>query len=149
MGRYRDSPTGCVLKRFRLLLLASLLVSGCGGDVFTLDVGTCFDDTDETAISSVPEVDCSDPHDNEVFAVLDYTESDTYPGSEAMNDAAQDLCIDAFEEYVGLPYEESELEVFPITPTEGSWDSGDREIICALYNLDFSKLIGSMQGAAR
>ena len=51
--------------------------------------------------------------------------------------------------YVGLAYEESELEVFPITPTEGSWESGDREIICALYNLDFSKITGSMQGAAR
>jgi hypothetical protein len=137
------------LKRIRLLVLAGLLMAGCGGEVFTLDVGTCFDDTDETEISSVPEVDCSDPHDNEVFAVLEYSGSDTYPGSEAMNDAAQDLCIDAFEEYVGLPYEESEFEVFPITPTEGSWDGGDREIICALYNLDFSKLTGSMRGAAR
>ena len=124
-------------------------MAGCGGDVFTLEVGTCYDDIDETAISSVPEVDCSDPHDNEVFAVFDYTGSDTFPGSEAMNDAAQQLCVDAFEEYVGLRYEESAFEVYPITPNEGGWNSGDREIICALYNPDLSKLIGSMQGAAR
>ena len=132
-----------------MLILAGLLMAGCGGDVFTLDVGTCFDDTDETEISSVPEVDCSDPHDNEVFAVLDYTGSDTYPGSEAMNADARQLCLEAFEEYVGLPYEESAFEVYPITPSESGWDTGDREIICALYNPDFSKLTGSVQGAAR
>lgn len=137
------------MKQIRSFLLAVLVVSACGGNVFTLEVGTCFDDTDETEVSSVPEVDCSEPHDNEVFAVFDYTQSDTFPGSEAMNDAAQELCIAQFEAYVGLSYPESALEVFPITPTQGSWDSGDREIICALYNLDLSKLTGSMQGAAR
>jgi hypothetical protein len=138
------------LKQIRSILLVALLVAACGGgNVFTLEVGTCFDDTDETEVSSVPEVDCSEPHDNEVFAVFDYTASDTFPGSSAMNDAAQDLCVAEFEAYVGLSYQESALDVFPITPTEGSWDSGDREIICALYNLDLSKLTGSMQGAAR
>ena len=137
------------MKQGRLLLLAALLVVACGSNVFTLAVGTCFDDSDQTQVSSVPEVDCSEPHDNEVFAVFDYTASDTFPGSSAMNDAAQDLCVAEFEAYVGLSYQESALEVFPITPTEGSWESGDREIICALYNLDFSKLTGSMQGAAR
>jgi hypothetical protein len=138
------------LKQLRSILLVVLFVAACGGgNVFTLEVGTCFDDTDETEVSSVPEVDCSEPHDNEVFAVFDYTQSDTFPGSEAMNDAAQELCIAQFEAYVGLSYPESALEVFPITPTQGSWDNGDREIICALYNLDLSKLTESMQGAAR
>ncbi len=127
----------------------ALFVAACGGDVFTLEVGTCFDDTDETEVSSVPEVDCSEAHDNEVFAVFDYTESETFPGSSAMNDAAQELCVAEFEAYVGLSYQESALEVFPITPTQGSWDNGDREIICALYNLDLSKLTASMEGSAR
>jgi hypothetical protein len=40
--------------------------------------------------------------------------------------------------------------VFPIFPTEASWnEDDDREIICALYNADLSKLTGSMEGAAR
>jgi hypothetical protein len=138
------------LKNIRSLLLVALFVAACGGgSVFTLEVGTCFDDTDETEVSSVPEVDCSEPHDNEVFAVFDYTDADTFPGTAEMNDAAQELCIAEFEAYVGLSYQESALEVFPITPTQGSWDSGDREVICALYNLDLSKLTGSMAGAAR
>ena len=140
---------GILLKQGFLLLVAALLVAACGGNVFTLEVGTCFDDSAETEVSSVPEVDCSEPHDNEVFAVFDYTASDTFPGTSAMNDAAQELCVAEFEAYVGLSYQESALAVFPITPTERSWDSGDREIICALYDFDLSKLTGSMEGAAR
>ena len=137
------------MRQIRSFLLAALVFSACGGSVFTLPVGACFDDSDDEQVSSVPEVDCSEPHDNEVFAVFDYTDSETFPGSTAMNDAAQDLCIAQFESYVGLSYEESSFGVFPITPTEGSWDSGDREIICALYNPDLSKLTGSMKGTAR
>ena len=138
------------MKELRSLLVVALIAVACGGaSVFTLEEGTCFDDTEETEVSSVPEVDCSEPHDNEVFAVFDYTEADTFPGSPELNAAAKDLCIAEFESYVGLSYEESALEVFPITPTQGSWDDGDREVICALYNLDLSKLTGSMEGAAR
>ncbi len=93
-----------------------------------------------------PKSIASEPHDNEVFAVFDYTETDTFPGSDAMNAAATDLCIAQFQDYVGVAYTDSPLEVFPITPTEASWESGDREVICSLYNSDFSKLTGSMRG---
>ena len=50
-----------------------------------------------------------------------------------MNDIGTDLCIDQFEGYVGLDYNSSELAVFSIYPTEGSWADGDREIdLCSL-----------------
>jgi hypothetical protein len=137
------------------MLLAAVVAVACGGGVFTLEVGTCFNDDGPPGdaaeeISSVPEVDCSEPHDNEVFAVFEYTATDDYPGTAEMTDIATNLCIEQFDEYVGIPYQESILEVFPITPTEDGWNRlNDREIICALYNLDFSKLTGSMEGAAR
>ncbi len=138
------------MKQVRSLVVAALVLSACGGSgtVFTLEVGTCFDDTEESQVSSVPEVDCAEPHDNEVFAVFDYPETDTFPGNEALDAAATDLCIAQFEDYVGTAYIDSTLEVFPIIPTEASWDDGDREVICALYNNDFSKLTGSMRGSA-
>jgi hypothetical protein len=67
-----------------------------------------------------------------------------------MSTISEDLCITQFEGYVGLDYQSSALAVFPIFPTEESWnDDEDREIICALYNSDLSKLTGSMEGAAR
>lgn len=137
--------------RIAVLFVMAALAAGCGGQsVFSLSVGTCFDDQESTEISSVPEVECSEPHDNEVFAVIDYTESDAYPGTEEMRDIGTGLCIEQFDEYVGLAYLESDLNVFAITPSQSSWDEdNDREVICALFNLDFSKLTGSMQGAAR
>jgi Septum formation len=137
------------MKRIAGWVLLAFLAGACGG-VFTLEVGTCFDDQESTEISSVPEVECSQPHDNEVFALIDYADTDVYPGTDQMNDIGTELCIEQFDEYVGLAYLDSELEVFAITPTQSSWDNdNDREIICALFNLDFSKLTGSMQGAAR
>lgn len=137
--------------RIAVLFVMAALAAACGGQsVFSLSVGTCFDDQESTEISSVPEVECSEPHDNEVFAVIDYTESDVYPGTEEMRDIGTGLCIEQFDEYVGLAYLESDLDVFAITPSQSSWDEdNDREVICALFNLDFSKLTGSMQGAAR
>jgi len=136
--------------RWRLLLLAALAVAACGGgNVFGLEVGTCFDDVEGTEVTDVPIVDCSDPHDNEVFSVFDYTASDVYPGSETMRETAQELCIADFDTFVGMAYLESALDVFAITPSDSSWDDGDREVVCALYNVDLSKLTGSMEGAAR
>lgn len=144
------------------MVVLFVLVAACGaageaiddlGDesVFSMEVGLCFNDVADagTEVSSVPDVDCDEPHDNEVFALAEYTATDTYPGTDAMNAAARDICIGLFADYVGLAYEDSVLEVYPITPTQGSWDDGDREIVCALYEADLTKLTGSMQGAAR
>jgi hypothetical protein len=138
------------MQKVRLVLLVGLFVACGSQSVFSIDVGTCFDDTEAEQVSSVPEVDCSEPHDNEAFALIDYTESGSYPGEEELRNRGTELCIEQFEAYVGLSYPESDLAVFPITPSEASWnDDDDREIICALYALDLSKLTGSMRGAAR
>lgn len=138
------------MKRACSVLFLSLLVACGSQSVFSIDVGTCFDDTEAEQVSSVPEVDCSEPHDNEVFALINYTESESYPGEDTMNERGKELCIAQFDAYVGLSYPESDLEVYPITPSETSWNNqDDREIICALYALDLSKLTGSMRGAAR
>jgi hypothetical protein len=127
-----------------------LVVVACGGgqSVFEMEVGNCFDDVEFGEVQSLPIVDCSQPHDNEVYAIFDYDGAE-FPGQEAINDVARELCLDRFEAYVGAPYATSVLEVFPITPTEDSWDEGDREIICNVYNSDLSKLTQSMRGAAR
>ncbi|HJU52771.1 MAG TPA: septum formation family protein [Acidimicrobiia bacterium] len=139
------------MRRLLAFASAAIVVLACGQQsVFSLPVGTCFDDQADGEISSVPEVDCSQPHDNEVFALIEYTEADTYPGTDQMSAISDELCRAQFEGYVGLDYESSALAVFPIFPTEESWnDDDDREIICALYNADLSKLTGSMEGAAR
>jgi hypothetical protein len=160
-----EDPT---VKKLMMAAVLGMLVAACGGaaevveqageaiddlgdeSVFSMEVGLCFDDEADAAdeVSSVPDVPCDEPHDNEVFALIQYT-GETFPGADAMQAEAVDLCIGEFEGYVGLAYEESELEVFPLVPTQASWDGGDREIVCALYALDLSQLTGSMKGAAR
>lgn len=146
------------MPRSSLLLLTVVLAlstGGCsvmellGGDgnVFELGVGDCFnDDGSDGQVSDVPIVDCSEPHDNEVFHTFEVADGE-YPGDDALQTQAEEQCIPAFEEYVGIEYASSRLDVFPITPTEGSWSEGDREVICALYDLELAELEGSMQGS--
>lgn len=133
-------------------LAVALTGAACSGDtsVFDLQVGDCFDDdpaaTDEVA--SVATVDCAEPHDNEIFFEFSLA-GGTFPGEDAIMGEAADRCIPAFDAFVGKSYYESDLDIFPITPTAASWEEGDRVVYCVLYALDLSKLTGSMRGANR
>lgn len=131
--------------------LACLLVVACSseGDVFSLEVGACFDDPgDLEQVSEVPVVDCAEPHDNEVYGVFDLPDGD-FPGIEAVQDAAVDGCLgERFESYVGTPYPESEIFASALWPTDASWSEGDREVVCFLFEPD-EKLIGSQRNAGR
>ncbi len=141
--------------RIRLLLallVASMAIVACGDDnsVFDLSVGDCFNDdpAGEEVVQTVDTVDCSQPHDNEIFFEFSMTDA-AFPGREATVASAGERCVAEFEDFVGLSYEQSDLDLFPITPTAESWAEGDRVVYCALYALDLSKLTGSMRGAAR
>ena len=70
-----------------------------------------------------------------------------YPGDDAALEAGAFRCLDEFAAFVGIDYLDSELDLFPITPTVESWAEGDRVVYCALYALDLSKLAGSMRSS--
>ena len=131
--------------------LACLFVVACSseGDVFSLEVGACFDDPDSLEqVSEVPVVDCAEPHDNEVYATFDLPDGD-FPGIEQVQTAASDGCLgDRFESYVGTPYPESAIFASALWPTEQSWSAGDREVVCFLFEPE-QKLIGSQRNAGR
>jgi hypothetical protein len=57
-------------------------------------VDAFYDDNSE-GVSDVPTVDCSEPHDNEVFATYDIPDGD-FPGEEAIVAAAEEECIELF-----------------------------------------------------
>lgn len=121
-------------------------------DVMELQVGDCFDDPGdlEEVVFDVAAVPCSGPHDNEVFAVqaLGASFGESYPGDDALSDHTYEVCSGVlFDSYVGTSYVDSSLEVFTFTPTQESWDEGDREFVCALYRLDFVKLTGTARGS--
>ena len=115
-------------------------------DVFTIAVGDCFDDEGEGEISSVPIVPCDQPHDNELYYEFTLADGD-YPGDDEVGTQANDGCLGAFPDFVGLAYEESTLDYFPITPTSASWSGGDRVVQCAIYD-PAGPITGTLAGKA-
>jgi hypothetical protein len=97
------------------------IVSEGNVDAFTIQLGDCFDNTgslvnEETGeVSDLPGVPCSQPHDNEVFAIFDLDQP-TFPGSEAISEMSFDACLDRFESFVGLDYETSSLDIAAFEP---------------------------------
>ena len=150
--------------RFHALVIALLLLTACGEqvarndvgeviaggdiDVFDTKVGDCFNDTVfDAEVTDIPGVPCAEPHDNEIFALYDTTVT-SYPGEDELLESANTKCIASFDSYVGVTYDNSILDVFPLIPTLDSWKLlNDREIICVLYHLEQEKLTGSMHGS--
>lgn len=123
------------------------IVSGGDLDVTKMQAGDCFNDPEslDEAVTHVAAVPCSEPHDNEVFAVSSVGSvlGGDFPGTAALDRHTYESCIEPFEAYTGELYAESDLEVFAFFPTEESWGRGDRGFSCVLFALDFSKLTGS------
>jgi hypothetical protein len=123
---------------------------GCGqGNVFSLEVGDCFEEMGAgSEISNVDIVGCEEPHAYEVYAARDLT-GDAFPGDTAIADSAYDTCYSRFSTYVGVSYRQSALDFTWLVPTSSSWDHGDREILCMVYDLRGAELTESMQGSRR
>ena len=78
---------------------------------FNVRVGDCFNDVSfENEVSSVPGVPCSDPHDNEAYAVFDLNVT-SYPEGDGMSELAFESCKKHFQAYVGTDYESSSLDI--------------------------------------
>ncbi len=131
------------------------IVSGGEIGVFAMRTGDCFDDPQEiidagsatAEFQDVAGVPCSEPHDNEVYAVFDVS-FDRFPGEGVISGAAEEGCLGRFESFVGRSYDSSILDIFPIYPTDDSWSRlNDREVICAVYHMEGDKLTGSKRSS--
>ena len=130
--------------------VAALALTACGSDVAANDVevGQCTNQDLTGSVGEIETVDCAEPHVAEVFATFDL-EGDDYPGVDEVDTLATEGCTGArFEDYVGLPYEESEVFAAPLTPTEQTWnEADDRTVICFAVTSDGSETEGSVKGA--
>ena len=116
-------------------------------DVFTLAVGDCFNDQDAEQIDSVQAIPCTDAHDYEAYFAFDVSDDETYPGADAITTVAEERCMTEFETFYGKNYSEAApLDFNYLSPTEGSWEGGDHEILCLIMGPD--KTTGSLAGAA-
>jgi hypothetical protein len=137
--------------RGRIVLIAlAVLVAACSGNVFDLAIGDCFDDGDIAVggveeVGDVPMVECAEPHDNEVYAVVTI-DSDVFPGDIAIQSRADEVCHEAFEGFVGLDYQTSTLDFGWLVPTADTWEAGDRVVACFVYRMDLEKVTGTLEG---
>ena len=71
-----------------------------------------------------------------------------YPTEIEFENFVGEVCLPAFDEYVGLAYEDSRLEVYWYYPLEDGWNEGDHLVQCAIYDPLESDIVGSLRGAA-
>ena len=70
-----------------------------------------------------------------------------FPGDDAMGDIAYEKCMEKFPGFVGRDYESSSLDFYPMYPSSESWSRrDDREVVCAVYDMELEKLTGSVKG---
>jgi hypothetical protein len=152
-----------ILRPLATAVTVALLLGGCTilqdalGDgessVFTLKAGDCLNDAEQPSdASTVPVVDCDDPHDSEVYAVLQ-VDGDDFPGVDEVERQADDGCRAAFEDFVGIASGQSRYMFAALVPTRQSWIAGgDRSIVCRIALVDESgtieKVRGSLAGVA-
>ncbi len=152
MNAPMNTMRGTQPMRHRILPLLFCIAAACApGNALTLEVGDCFDDagpaTDEiTNVTDVPIVDCSDLHDNEVYATYELSDDD-FPGTDAVYSDADLQCVEQFDAFVGMSYEQSDLDYGWLVPTADSWEIGDRAVVCFLYRVDLAKMTGTMRGS--
>ena len=120
------------------------IVESGGLGAFSIEVGDCLNLPSElNEVQSVEGVPCSEPHSAQAYALFDVVGfGDEYPGESAFDEQAETGCLESFEPFVGVAYEDSELYFMTLEPSEASWvELDDREIVCLLVpefgTLDF------------
>jgi hypothetical protein len=146
----------------------STTISGCGDDgparddsgrvtgaqeisVLGLETFDCFNDPEPDELGEIERLEvlpCEQPHDNEIFHSFTLAEG-PMPAQDEIFGLAANQCFPAFDAFVGIEFEISALDIFPLTPTLEQWEGGHRMIHCVLFNLDLSELVGSARGTAR
>ncbi|HEY7583942.1 MAG TPA: DUF4328 domain-containing protein [Acidimicrobiia bacterium] len=94
-------------------------------------VGDCFNDVE----GEYEVVSCERPHYAEAYRVADHPDQAFYPGATRLADWAEPFCYRHFESYTGIAYQDSDLDFGYLYPTEGSWNGGDREVICFVFQV--------------
>ena len=122
------------------------------GDLAASDlrVGDCFDlkDPEAEEVGDVTAIPCTSEHEYEMFFSGTMPEG-PFPDDKGFVDWLDTNCVPAFGSYVGLAYEESELDIFWLQPTGEAWADGDRSIQCAVYHPRIHRLTESLKGSAQ
>ena len=131
------------------LVAAAVLLSGCGWfggsksekasvSVFDVKPGECFNppSTVKSELSKLKAVPCGQPHTQESYASIPYTNKDgsqaaTYPGDAALKSFADGACAQQYGGYVGKDYLDSSYFFTYLLPSARGWEQQkDRNVLC-------------------
>lgn len=110
------------------------------GDCLNRPLGT-------TRIDSVPRVPCTHPHDEEVYAIVDLGDG-PWPGEDAVDARALQLCSVAAEPFLGISAEDTLLDLRRYQPIEISWEYGENTVLCRVAD-PLGKTTGTLRGSRR
>lgn len=116
-------------------------------DIFALELGDCKMASPSGLIESADVVPCEEPHDEEVYHEI--TMEDGEFSDAAVETASQECIGEAFTTFVGVIWDESTLDVYPITPTQETWDQFNDRIVQCVISDPAGPTTGSLAGAAR
>lgn len=133
-----------------------------GRTTLDLMVGECFNAPTDlgadlgaapqgAAVPALSVVPCEQPHDGEVYAVLLHPEAQgsPYPGQQEVLDFGTQTCVEAFQGFVGIPYEDSVYQVFTFVPDGPSWAAGLRTLNCSVADASGAPITGTARDTAR
>ena len=123
-------------------------------DPYDLPAGTCFNqytyrDRNDLLAHLTTAIGCTRPHNAQVYGIVthDAPPGAPYPGEEAVNSWGQSQCYERFEPFVGLAYEQSQLDIGMITPSRTDWEGEEsrRRISCFVHSYQGLLIIGTMK----
>lgn len=152
--------------RLPLTLLTTILVVGaCGGEslkrdadgavtskgkvsAYDVQVGDCSAAELKEETVDIELLPCTEPHTHEAYFVVEHPDG-PYPGSTAIETFAEQQCVGAFADYVGIELSESRLYFTYLYPSVSTWnDDKDRQIVCFAVSRD-EPISGSVKGLAQ
>ena len=113
-------------------------------DVTTLHPGECVRTVKGTSIRNVPVVDCTIPHELQLVSLY-APQRTTYPGRPWLLKAGETGCAPLIR--AAISPTAPPLAMVPMIPSEDSWRSGNRRIMCFVTGRDSQNLSGSVLDA--
>lgn len=132
----------------------SVVITGEPLNRYTLVLGDCFNTYVVGTDAITTKVPCESPHRHEVYATHVHPArfGEPWPGDEALQRYALQLCYGDFATFAGVIFELSRLSIGAITPPRPNWEDAKaryRGIQCFVSGPADEPLVGTMQGSGR
>jgi len=146
-------------------IIATALLVACGGEslkrdadgavvskgkvsAYDVQVGDCSAAELKEETVDIELVPCTEPHTHEAYFLVEHPDG-PYPGSTAIETFAEQQCVGAFADFVGIELSESRFYFTYLYPSVSTWnDDQDRQVVCFVVSRD-EPISGSVEGLAQ